>query len=301
VAFSYVLADRWTANASVGRYFKLPPYTILGFADNNGVLLNKESCYLSSNHYVAGLEFLPSNTLRFTAEGFYKEYDNVPVSVRNGLSLSNLGSDFNVLGNEAVITDGQGRAYGFEFFAQQKLNERFFGILSYTLYRSEYSGRTKAFVPSSWDNRHLLSTTIGYKLPRNWEVGLKFRYQGGAPYTPFDEVASQLNYLSRGQGILDYTRLNTLRLRSFHSSDIRIDKKWNFRRTTIDLFLDVTNWYLARSSEPDSYTFKRTPDNTGFETTNGQPVKPNGSNAIPVRLVNSDASVTPSIGFIIEF
>ena len=301
VAFSYVLADRWTANASVGLYFKLPPYTILGFADNNGVLLNKESRYLSSNHYVAGLEFLPSNTLRFTAEGFYKEYDNVPVSVRNGLSLSNLGSDFNVLGNEAVTTDGQGRAYGFEFFAQQKLNERFFGILSYTLYRSEYSGRTKAFVPSSWDNRHLLSTTIGYKLPRNWEVGLKFRYQGGAPYTPFDEVASQLNYLSRGQGILDYARLNTLRLRSFHSSDIRIDKKWNFRRTTIDLFLDVTNWYLAKSSEPDSYTFKRTPDNTGFDTTDGQTVKPNGSNAIPVRLVNSDASVTPSIGFIIEF
>ena len=301
VAFSYVLAERWTANASVGRYFKIPPYTILGFADNNGVLVNKDSRYLRSDHYVAGVEFLPNNALRFTAEAFYKHYDNVPVSLRNGISLSNLGSDFNVLGNEAVTTDGQGRAYGFELFAQQKLTKRFFGILSYTFYRSEYTGLDGKYIPSSWDNRHLLSATMGYKLPRNWEVGVKFRFQGGAPYTPFDEVASQLNYLSRGQGILDYARLNTLRLKSFHSSDIRIDKKWNYRRTTIDLFLDVTNWYLAKSSEPDSYTFKRNADNTGFATTDGQPIKPNGSNAIPVRLSNSEASVTPSIGFIIEF
>ena len=92
---------------------------------------------------------------------------------------------------------------------------------------------------------------MGYKFPRNWELGLKFRYQGGAPYTPFDEPASQLNYLSRGQGVPDYTRLNSQRLAAFHSSDIRIDKKWNFRRKTFDLFLDITNWYLAKSSGPD--------------------------------------------------
>jgi hypothetical protein len=300
-AFSYELAGRWTANLSIGRYYKIPPYTILGFADNNGVLVNKNSSYLRSDHYVAGVEFLPSNALRFTAEGFYKSYDNVPVSVRNGISLSNLGSDFNVLGNEAVTTNGKGRAYGIELFAQQKLTDHFFGILSYTFYRSEYSGRNQLYIPSSWDNRHLLSATMGYKLPRNWEVGLKFRYQGGAPYTPFDEAASKLNYLSRGQGILDYTRLNTLRLGSFNSSDIRIDKKWNFRRATIDLFLDVTNWYLAKNPGPDSYTFKRNAENSGFITTDGQPIKPDGSNAIPVRLDNSDASVTPSIGFIIEF
>jgi hypothetical protein len=116
VAFSYVLAERWTANASVGRYFKVPPYTVLGFANNDGVLVNKDSRYLRSDHYVTGLEFLPSNALRFTAEAFYKAYNNVPVSVRNGISLSNLGSDFNVLGNEAVTTEGKGRAYGFELF-----------------------------------------------------------------------------------------------------------------------------------------------------------------------------------------
>lgn len=301
LSLSYVLSEKWTANASAGRYFKIAPYTILGFADNDGELVNKGSDYLRSDHIVAGFEFLPSRTLRFTAEVFYKDYDNVPVSLRNGISLSNLGSDFNVLGNEAVITNGKGRAYGFEFFAQQKLTERFFGIFSYTFYKSEYSGADRNYIASSWDNRHLLSATMGYKLPRNWEIGLKFRFQGGAPYTPFDETASQLNYLSRGRGILDFTKLNTMRLRSFNSSDIRIDKKWNFRNTTIDLFLDITNWYRARTPEPDTYTFQRNADNTGFVTTDNQPIKADGSNAIPVRLINNDASFVPSIGLIVEF
>jgi CarboxypepD_reg-like domain/TonB-dependent Receptor Plug Domain len=301
ISFSYTITDRFTLNASVGRYYKIAPYTILGFADNDGQLVNKNSRYLQSDHYVAGVEFLPSDNLRVTAEGFYKKYNNVALSARDGISLSNLGSDFSVLGNEAVTTNGKGRAYGFEFFVQKKLFRRFFGILSYTFYRSEYSGSNRLFLPSSWDNRHLFSVTWGYKFPRNWELGLKFRYQGGAPYTPFDETASRINYLSKGQGVLDYSQLNSIRLNSFNSSDVRIDKKWNLSKTSIDLFIDVTNWYGAKNAPSPSYTFKRNAGNTAFLTTNGLALKPDGSNAIPVLLKNDDVSVTPTIGLIVEF
>ena len=298
---SYVLADKWTWNVSLGRYFKIAPYTILGFADNNGKQVNKNSKYQRSDHFVTGLEFIPNDGLRFTIEGFYKKYGNVPVSIRDGISLANLGSDFNVLGNEAIITNGKGRAYGVELFAQKKLTNRFFGIFSYTFYRSQYSGRNNILLPSSWDNKHLLNITWGYKFSRNWELGLKFRYQGGAPYTPYDEIQSRANFISQGQGIFDFAKLNSVRLGSFNSSDVRIDKKWNFRNTTIDLFLDVSNWYVARNPGVPSYTFKRTTDNSAFLTTDGQPIKANGSNGIPILLKNDDPSVTPTIGFIIEF
>jgi outer membrane receptor for ferrienterochelin and colicin len=301
ISFSYVLADKWTLNASVGRYFKIAPYTILGFADNSGTLVNRNSQYQQSDHYVAGVEYLPNDELRFTAEVFYKKYANVPVSVRNGISLANLGGDFNVLGNEAITTNGKGRAYGFELFAQKKLTDRFFGIFSYTFYRSQYSGTNGILLPSSWDNQHLLSITWGYKCKRNWELGLKFRYQGAAPYTPYDEIASKINYLSQGRGIFDYTKLNSLRLNAFNASDIRIDKKWNFRKTTIDLFLDITNWYLAKNQNTPSYTFKRNADNTAFVTTDGRAIKADGSNAIPVQLKNDNAIFTPTIGFIVAF
>ena len=301
LSLSYVMNDQWTLNSSVGRYFKLAPYTILGFADNAGKLVNKNADYQSSDHYVLGLEYLVNDALRFTVEGFVKNYGNVPISVNKGISLANLGGDFNVLGNEAVRTTGKGEAFGFEFFAQKKLTDKFFGILSYTYYNSSYSGLNGVMTPSSWDNRHLLSLTWGYKFPRNWELGLKFRYQGGAPYTPFDETASRTNFLSQGLGILDYGQLNTKRLRSFHSSDVRIDKKYNLKNTTIDLFLDVTNWYIAAADAAPYYAFKRTDDNKAFATSDGKPMMPNGSNATPVLLGNDKASVTPTIGFIVEF
>jgi TonB dependent receptor/CarboxypepD_reg-like domain/TonB-dependent Receptor Plug Domain len=301
ISLSYILADRWTVNASAGRYYKIPPYTILGFADNNNVLVNKNVKYQQSNHYALGLEYLPNDGLRFTIEGFYKKYNQSPVSVRDGIALANLGADFNVLGNEAITSNGRGRSYGVEFFAQKKLTHRFFGILSYTFYRSMYSGANGIYLPSSWDNRHLLSITWGYKFKRNWELGLKFRYQGGAPYTPFDETLSRLNFLSQGTGVLNYAQLNSQRLGGFNSSDVRIDKKWNFRKLTLDLFLDVTNWYIAKNPAIPEYTFKRNAANTGFETTDGLPIKANGSNGIPTRVKNDDPFVTPTIGFIVEF
>lgn len=300
MSLSYVLTEKWTASFSMGRYYKIPPYTILGFADNNGKSVNKNADYLRSDHLAAGLEYLFSGNTRITLEGFYKRYANVPVSIRNGISLSNLGGDFNVLGNEAVVTNGKEETYGFEFFAQQKLSRRFYGILSYTYFHSRYSGMDGILKPSSWDNRHLLSITAGYKLPRNWEIGLKFRYQGGAPYTPFDMTASQLNYLSQGTGIYQYSMLNTLRLNAFNSGDIRIDKKWNFQNWALNVYLDVTNWYGAGTPAYPQYTFRRNEGNTDFLTTDGQPVKANGSNAIPLILRNDDANIIPTIGFIIE-
>ncbi len=301
ISLSYVLADKWTLNASSGIYYKLPVYTILGYANNNNVLVNKNAKYTRSTHYTTGVEFLPNDGLRFTVEGFYKQYGNVAVSARDGISLANLGTDFTALGNEAVNTNGNGKAYGIEFFAQKKLTNKFFGILSYTFYRSLYSGADGKYVVSSWDNQHLLSVTWGYKFARNWELGLKFRYQGGAPFTPFDEVASRLNYASQGKGTLDFARLNTQRLNGFNSSDVRIDKKINLKRLTIDLFLDVTNWYIARNPVIPEYTWTRTADNRTFKTTDGLAIKADGSNAIPTRVKNDDPSVIPTIGVIVEF
>lgn len=301
IAFSYALSDKWNLNASVGSYYKLPSYTILGFRDGNNILVNQAVKNIRSDHYVTGLEYLPSNSTRFTLEGFYKRYSNYPLSIRDGISLANEGGDYTVIGNEAIRSTGKGRSYGIEFFAQQKLTNKFFGVLSYTLFRSEFSGLNGLYAPTAWDNRQLLSLTAGYKLPYNFEAGLKFRYQGAAPFTPFDEAASQANYLTTGAGVLNYAAVNSLRLTAFNQADIRIDKRWNYKKITFDAFVDVTNFYFAKTPAYPTYTFKRNESNTAFLTKDGNPVKIDGSNAIPVLLKNNDSQFTPTIGFILEF
>lgn len=302
LSVSYALDNKTNLNASIGKYYKLPAYTQMAYAKvAGGVLIDNPGHYIGSTHYVAGIEHLPTNSLRYTVEGFYKYYDHYPVSYVDGVSLANKGSEFGSIGNEPVVQSGNGKAYGFEFLMQKKLTKRFFGILSYTFYHSIFSDLNGKYIAANWDNRHLLAVTWGYKFKRNWELGLKFRYQGGAPYTPFDMAASKINYISLGTGTFDNNKYNTLRLAAFNASDIRIDKKWNRDKFSFDLFLDVTNWYASKTAGIPQYTFKRNTDNTSFMTTDGQPIKTDGSNAIPLILPNADAFFTPSFGFIVEF
>lgn len=307
---AYRLNNIITLNTSVGRYFKIAPYTILGYREN-GVLVNRDVDYIRSDHLVAGVEVSPRASTRITLEGFYKWYDQYPVSVANGISLANLGGDFGVLGNEAVRSDGRGKTYGFEFMYQERLTKNIYGILAYTFYYSLFTGTDRSrFLPSAWDNRHLVSFTGGYKFPRNWEVGLRFRIQGGAPATPYDIFASLENYPFTNAAVLDFSRINTDRLRAFNAADLRIDKKWNFKKWSLDLFLDIQNVYNSINPSQPGFTLKRNTDGS-VATTTGEPFNPgvfgnaaapnNRQRAIPAILPRDSGSRLPSIGFVVEF
>nr|WP_255606979.1 TonB-dependent receptor [Pedobacter polysacchareus] len=301
LSLAYHLNSKWDISASVGSYFKIPPYTMLGYRDDNGIPANKNMDYIQSIHYVLGTQFLPRNDLRFTFETFYKQYGNYPVSVNNGTSLANQGAEYASVGSEKVLSVGEGETYGFEVFVQQKLVKNFFYVASYSYVVSKFSGLNQKLISSSWDNRHLLSLTLGYKLKRNWDLGLKYRYAGGSPYTPFDLLSSQQNYLALGTGVSDYNRLNTERLSPFSQLDFRVDKRINFKRTALNIYVDLQNLLKKENDNFPKYTFKRTEDNTGFLTTDGQPIQANGSNAVPYILNTKSGNIIPSFGFIFEF
>jgi outer membrane receptor for ferrienterochelin and colicin len=301
LSISLALTSKLNLNASIGDYYKIPTYTVLGFKNNVGELVNKDTKYIRSTHYVAGFEYRPKESLRFTFEGFYKKYSNYPVSIANGISLANLGGGFDVLGNEAVKSIGGGETYGFEFYYQQKLIKKTFAVFSYTFVRSKFSGANGVLIASTWDNRHLISALFGYKVKRGWEIGAKFRFAGGTPYTPYDTAASRYSFATAGQGTLDYSQLNNQRLINFSQFDIRIDKKFYFKKATLDIYLDIQNLLRAKSPAIPDYTFKRNVDNTGFETTDGQPLTPSGSNGIPILLQDQTPLTTPALGFIFEF
>jgi hypothetical protein len=300
VAASFAINEKWNMNASLGRYAKLPVYTVLGFKQN-GTSVNRDSEYILCDHYVYGFEYLPKNSLRITAEGFYKQYSNYPVSVITGVSLANQGSVYGAIGNEAVTSIGEGRAYGFELFLQQKFTKSYFLTASYTFFKSEFTGANGSYAPSAWDNRHLLSVIFGKKFKNGYELGVKYRLAGGAPYTPYDLTSSQLNYVTLGTGSFDFTQLNSQRLPVFNQLDIRIDKKINFKKSSLDFFLDIQNVTNAKSYSQDLYSFQRNADNSGFATTDGQALRADGSNGIPILIPNVNGSILPAFGIIYDF
>ena len=90
--------------------------------------------------------------------------------------------------------------------------------MSVTYYRSEFEDKYGKLIPSAWDNRFIFNLTAGKKFKRNIELGLKFRYSGGAPYTPIDlATSSNIAIWNINQrGVLNYNELNTERLRNLH-------------------------------------------------------------------------------------
>lgn len=294
----YYISPEISFNFNTGVYYQLPAYTILGYTENNQ-LLNKQNdlSYIRNKQLVAGFEYdLNSRNTLITVEGFFKDYDNYPMSIDKGISLANLGADFGVIGNEAVSSTSEGRAYGAEFLLQQKLYKGFYGILAYTYVRSEFTTAEGEYVPSAWDSKHLVSITGGKKFNKNWEVGARFRFSGGLPYTPYNVEASMLvdTWNVTRTGLLDYDRLNQERIQAFHQLDIRVDKKWFFEKWSLNLFLDIQNIYN-----------QVTPLQALLDTerdVNGNPVlDPNNSSSyIPAFRDASNGNVLPSIGVIVE-
>ena len=298
---AYSLTQQWNINASVGTYFKIPVYTALGYKDKDGNFINKDMDYTRSTHYVLGTEFLPNRSLRLTLESFYKKYENYPVSQTTGVSLANQGTQYGSIGSERILTKGKGETYGIELFVQQKMTKKLFYVVSYSYVISKFSGIDDVLTASSWDNRHLLSAIVGYKLKNDWDIGVKYRFAGGNPYTPFDMSASQQNYMLLGQGIVDATQLNQNKLSNYNQLDFRIDKKYNFKKTALGIYLDIQNLLVQKNESNPNFTFKRNEQNTDFVTTDGLPVAIDGNNAIPVILYNRKGHPLPSLGVIFEF
>ncbi len=294
----YYLAEKWSLNATGGIYYQMPSYTTLGFKNRSLELVNKKGLtYIRANHLVGGVEYRPNSGMKLSVESFYKGYSNYPFSVENKISLANLGSDYGVVGNEEVTSTSEGRAYGLEFLWQKKSYTGLYGILSYTLVFSEFKDRCGKYVPSSWDNRHLLTFTGGIHLKHNWEIGTKFRFVGGKPFTPYDYDASAdiQKYNIRNSGILDYTKLNTLRFKNYSQLDIRVDKTWFLKKWSINLYLDVKNIYA--SSNPSQPYLMPQIDENGKRIINPD----NSSQYLLDEVDNSIGRVLPSIGFVVDF
>jgi len=298
LAISYAFTENIRWNFNTGYYHQTPQYTLMGFRDSSNVLVNQSRLSYSRNvHVVTGFEYSTKINSRISIEGFYKQYYNLPFLLNEQISISNQGSDFGVVGNTPAVSNSKGKSYGMELLYEQKLYKGWFGIVSYTLFWSEFQDRNGKYAPSSWDTRHIFSLTTGKKFKRGWEIGARFRLQGGRPYTPYDTLKSQLipNYYLNPSGILDYSQLNSGRLRVFHQLDIRVTKKWYLKKFSVELYLDIQNVYNNKVQQPDNLLFVT--DNQNLPLVN-----PNDPSRYQTKLQkNESALILPGIGLIFTY
>jgi hypothetical protein len=192
-------------------------------------------------HYAIGLEQLIDRRFEFSLEGFYKSLDNLVARTpteRGGEGYTNLGTGY-VVGSEVLL--------------RYKADERFFGWVAYTLSRSTRrqwpEGPLRLF---NYDQTHILTILGSYRLGGGWELGARFRFVSGNPYTACN--AGVLNGSTGSYGCLAGQSQGD-RLPPFHSLDVRIDKHWYWDDYQLSMYLDVYNAYGRQNPENVAYNF----------------------------------------------
>lgn len=245
LSLSYKFFPNFYLNGTVGRYYQLPAYTTMGYKEF-GILVNKANglLYQRSDQTSLGVEYHFGKNAEATIEGFYKKYSHAPLSLQDGIPLACKGVDYGVSGNEAAVSTARGRAYGVEFMFRWFGSGKFNLLTSYTYFRSQFiQPSTGKYLPSAWDNRHLLTLSGTYKLPKNWDIGLKLRVMGGAPFTPYDEKLSSIvsAWDATARPYYDYGLYNTGRLKTFSQIDFRLDKSFYFKGVMLGIYIDLQN------------------------------------------------------------
>ena len=296
---SYAFTEKFNINMNIGRYYELPPYTALGYANSSGVFVNKLNNlkYIRADHLVAGVEFLPNENIQLTIEGFYKHYTDYPFSVRDSVPISSKSAGYDIFGNEELKSFSEGQAYGVEFLARIKEFKGLNLVAAYTFVRSEFKNYYGTYIPTAWDNRNLLSLTGTRRFSRNWDIGMKFRFVGGAPYTPYDLEKSSLKaaWDVQGRGYLDYTKFNSYRLKGFNQLDVRVDKRYFYKGWSLMLYVDIQNVLNSKADQPPILV--RETDANGIPVTDP---------ADPARyklkyISGTSGTVLPTVGVIVEF
>ena len=227
-------------NFSTGVYYQTPSYIWL-IADES----NKDLSDVRVNQYILGVDHNLSDDALLKVEAFYKDYSNYPTSlVRPYLVLANTGAgfagsddNFSSFGLEPLVSKGFGKSRGVELSIQKKLSETpYYGILSLTYSKTNFTPLDGIERPGSYDQNWIFNLSGGYKIDKSWEVSTRFRFASGRPYTPY--------LLNGTQEVSEY---NSRRLKSIHSLDLRVDKRWFFSSWSLITYIDIQNIYNRKN------------------------------------------------------
>ncbi len=240
VAISYRFLESTSLNFAWGKYIQSPASYQISPDPRNLDLR-----YSTAIHFVAGLEHRLADDTRVTIEVYHKELTNGIVDPDSSNLLLNTGTGF---------------ARGVELSLQKKFTDGFVGSASYSY--SVSKRQDNAVLPEyyfEYDRPHIINLLAGMEIGEEWQIGAKFQFASGNPYTPIAGVIKKgsVFYLVDGA-------VNSARYPDYHKIDIRVDKQFILAGWALTVYLDL--WNVYNQDNIMSYSYKA--DTNGSITMN---------------------------------
>lgn len=210
-----------------------------------------------SIQYVFGFDYSPQSYY-FSVESYYKRMKHL-FEFRNNVKLD--ARDKNI---DSQFTEGEGEAYGIEFFVNRTLGN-FTGWIGYTLSwtRSQFDelNAGRIFYPR-YDRRHDVSLVLTYEPDKKWTFGATWVYSTGQGYTlPTGQFLFTGIGLDETTGIkYNYTERNAYKLPAYHKLDLSASYKFPWAGLQWEVFLNVYNVYNRNNAFAQYVTFEKDAD-----------------------------------------
>lgn len=233
LAFAYGLHSQMQA---LGVYFAQD-----GNTPNGPVYLNRDLDFSRAHHYVLSYNRKLDEAWKLKTELYYQQLFRVPVSTEAGSTFTTL-NNIDDFPTDPLVNKGKGRNYGLEISAERYLRNQFYFLLSQSLYQSKYTALDGVERNTRFNGNYITTIVTGrdfesFKGTKVFGINLKAIFAGGQRTTPIDEEASRDAGYTIWNEANAYSKQNT----AYFRTDLRFSIKWNRRKHTSTLSLDIQN------------------------------------------------------------
>lgn len=201
-----------------------------------------------SEQFVTGFDsYFFNKEYLFSIEGYYRTMENI-------YEFKEILKYDRSLSIETLFTEGEGEAYGVEFFINKRAGN-FTGWIGYTLSWTrrlfDKLNTARIFYPR-YDRRHDVSLVLAYRFSNKFSVGLTWAYASGQGYTmptaqySFTPLGVKGDRDERTQ--FNYTRRNEYKLPAYHKMDLSFNYKFKMLEYSAEAYLTLYNLYNRQNS-----------------------------------------------------
>lgn len=209
---------------------------------------NRDLDLLKADHFVLGFEQRLGENLRAKLELYYQNLYNLPVENLDTSYFATIveGLDFRYV---ELVNAGKGKNYGLEFTLEKFFSQNYYFLVNASLYRSKYTpldGRERN-TPFAGD--YLVNVLCGKEFPnqgkkKNRTLGINSRIflGGGRKIIPLLRDAQGNLAVDPAQNrYWDYSKAFETAIGAPYQIQLSASYKWNKRRATHELFLNIDN------------------------------------------------------------
>ncbi len=260
------LGMRWALNdnniitGGYGLHSQMQPLYIYFAQDTGGTstaMKNYDIGFTRSHHFILGYERVVSNDVRIRIETYYQSLFDVPIETRAGASYSvlNQGSGYSRYFPDTLKNAGTGYNYGIEFTLEKKFSHGYYALFTGSLFDSKAKGNDGVYRNTDYNSQYAVNVLGGYekKISKYGTLitGVKVTFIGGKLYSPVDTAASN----SYGDAIVVDSLRNTLQFSPYFRADLKIGARFNSKKVTHEIGLDLVNIFNTKNILSQSYSY----------------------------------------------